>query len=57
MDSQTDSASYFEAHRDRLRSLAYRMLRSLSEADDAVQDTWLRLELVDPSDIDDLRSC
>ena len=33
----------FEAHRPRLRSVAYRMLGSLTEADDAVQDAWLRV--------------
>lgn len=56
MDGQIDSASDFEAHRNRLRSIAYRMLGSLSEADDAVQDTWLRLQRVNPNDIDDLGS-
>jgi RNA polymerase sigma factor (sigma-70 family) len=42
----------FEAHRPRLRALAYRMLGSLSEADDAVQEAWLRLQRVDPEEID-----
>jgi len=36
-------AGEFESHRGRLRSLAYRMLGSLAEADDAVQEAWLRL--------------
>lgn len=36
-------AEEFERHRPRLRAIAYRMLGSLTEADDAVQDTWLRL--------------
>jgi len=36
-------AQEFEAHRGRLRALAYRMLGSLAEADDAVQEAWLRL--------------
>ncbi|MFC3804808.1 RNA polymerase sigma factor SigJ [Terrabacter sp. MAHUQ-38] len=44
----------FEAQRPRLRSVAYRMLGSLSEADDAVQETWLRLGRTDPDDIDNL---
>ena len=34
----------FQAHRAHLRAVAYRMLGSLGEADDAVQETWLRLE-------------
>ena len=33
----------FQAHRAHLRGVAYRMLGSLTEADDAVQETWLRL--------------
>ena len=33
----------FEEHRARLRAVAYRMLGSLSEADDAVQEAWIRL--------------
>src|SRR5919108_3573386 len=35
--------SHFEQHRPRLRAVAYRMLGSLAEADDAVQEAWLRL--------------
>ena len=35
-------AEQFEAHRSHLRAVAYRMLGSLSEADDAVQEAWLR---------------
>ncbi len=38
-----DLASEFEASRGRLRAIAYRMLGSLSDADDAIQETWLRL--------------
>jgi DNA-directed RNA polymerase specialized sigma24 family protein len=37
------AADRFEEHRAHLRAVAYRMLGSLAEADDAVQDTWLRL--------------
>ena len=43
MDGQEWLAERFEQHRTRLRAVAYRMLGSLSEADDAVQDAWLRL--------------
>jgi RNA polymerase sigma factor (sigma-70 family) len=43
MDEQDWLAEQFEAHRARLRTVAYRMLGSASEADDAVQDAWLRL--------------
>jgi DNA-directed RNA polymerase specialized sigma24 family protein len=43
MDEQEWLAERFEEHRARLRAVAYRMLGSLSEADDAVQDAWLRL--------------
>jgi RNA polymerase sigma factor (sigma-70 family) len=39
----TDWAAEFQAHRGHLRAVAYRMLGSLAEADDAVQETWLRL--------------
>ncbi|HTZ64489.1 MAG TPA: sigma-70 family RNA polymerase sigma factor [Solirubrobacteraceae bacterium] len=47
MNSSTNNTDWlaerFEEHRTRLRSVAYRMLGSLTEADDAVQETWLRL--------------
>ena len=43
MDESQWLADRFEEHRPRLRAVAYRMLGSLAEADDAVQDTWLRL--------------
>jgi len=41
----------FEQHRGHLRGVAYRMLGSLSEADDAVQEAWLRLDRADPTDV------
>src|ERR671917_1298102 len=44
MDERDLLASRFEEHRSRLRALAYRMLGSPSEADDAVQEAWLRLD-------------
>jgi RNA polymerase sigma factor (sigma-70 family) len=46
----------FEAHRSHLRSVAYRMLGSLSEADDAVQEAWLRLAHTNTDDIDNTRA-
>jgi RNA polymerase sigma-70 factor (ECF subfamily) len=47
-------AQQFEANRGHLRGVAYRMLGSLSEADDAVQETWLRLSRTDADNIDNL---
>jgi RNA polymerase sigma-70 factor (ECF subfamily) len=47
-------AERFEEQRPRLRAVAYRMLGSLSEADDAVQDAWLRLSRSDAGEIDNL---
>jgi RNA polymerase sigma factor (sigma-70 family) len=47
-------AARFEDHRPRLRAVAYRMLGSTAEAEDAVQDAWLRLNRVDPATIDNL---
>ncbi len=49
-----DLASQFEANRPRLQSVAYRMLGSFTEAEDAVQETWIRLSRSDPESIDNL---
>jgi RNA polymerase sigma-70 factor (ECF subfamily) len=49
-------AADFEAHRAHLRSVAYRMLGSLNEAEDAVQESWLRLSRADTGDVRDLRA-
>jgi len=46
----------FQAHRAHLRAVAYRMLGSLTEADDAVQETWLRLTGTDAGDVRNLRA-
>src|SRR3954452_6535841 len=54
MTEQDRLAARFEEHRPRLRSVAYRMLGSLSDADDAVQDAWLRLSRADRGDIENL---
>jgi RNA polymerase sigma factor (sigma-70 family) len=47
-------ADRFEEHRPHLRAVAYRMLGSVSEADDAVQDAWLRASRADASEVDNL---
>jgi DNA-directed RNA polymerase specialized sigma24 family protein len=47
MDDHDWLADRFEEHRGHLRAVAYRMLGSLSEADDAVQESWLRLSRSD----------
>ena len=54
MDEGDWLATRFERNRTRLRAVAYRMLGSLSEADDAVQDAWLRLSRADSSRVDNL---
>ncbi|MEV6079464.1 MULTISPECIES: sigma-70 family RNA polymerase sigma factor [unclassified Streptomyces] len=54
MDEQDRLAERFEAHRGRLRAVAYRLLGSPSEAEDAVQEAWLRLSRVDPGGIANL---
>ncbi len=54
MDEQEWLAQRFEQHRTHLRAVAYRMLGSLSEADDAVQEAWFRLNRSDAREIDNL---
>ena len=54
MDEREFLAQQFEEHRIRLRAVAYRMLGSLSEADDAVQETWLRLSRIDADEVENL---
>ena len=58
-DPTTDQewlAQRFEQHRPHLRGVAYRMLGSLSEADDAVQESWIRLSRTDTSDVENMRA-
>jgi RNA polymerase sigma factor (sigma-70 family) len=54
VDDQAWQAEQFERHRARLRAVAYRMLGSVSEADDAVQEAWLRLSRANDRDIDNI---
>jgi RNA polymerase sigma factor (sigma-70 family) len=54
MDERDWLAERFEAHRGHLRAVAYRMLGSAGEADDAVQEAWLRLSRTDAGDVDNL---
>lgn len=49
-------AGEFEKHREHLRGVAYRMLGSASDADDAVQDAWLRVSRADTDDVENLRA-
>ena len=51
-----DRARTFDEHRDLLLSVAYRVLGSVTDAEDAVQEAWLRWSSVDPSEIDDPRA-
>src|SRR6266545_2144523 len=54
MDEQAWQTEQFERHRGHLHAVAYRMLGSLSEADDAVQEAWLRLSRSDTDAVDNL---
>ena len=54
MDEHDWLAQRFEENRTHLRAVAYRMLGSLSEADDAVQEAWLRLSRSDTSEVENL---
>ena len=47
-------AAQFDTHRDHLRGVAYRLLGSATEADDAVQEAWLRVSRHDTNDVDNL---
>jgi RNA polymerase sigma-70 factor (ECF subfamily) len=54
MEKEKWLAEQFEAHRDHLQRVAYRMLGSTGEADDAVQEAWLRLSRTEPAGIENL---
>jgi RNA polymerase sigma factor (sigma-70 family) len=54
VDERDYLAEQFEAHRAHLRAVAYRMLGSVTEADDALQESWLRLSRSDPRRIENL---
>ena len=54
MDQQRWLTERFEENRPRLRGVAFRMLGSLSEAEDAVQEVWLRLNRIDGATVDNL---
>ncbi len=54
MPDQERLAAAFDTHRGRLRAVAYRLLGSLSDADDAVQESWLRLSAADAGSVQDL---
>jgi RNA polymerase sigma-70 factor, ECF subfamily len=54
MDEHDWLAERFDANRSHLRAVAYRMLGSQSDADDAVQETWLRLSRADTSDVENM---
>ena len=53
-DDHASMAERFEAHRAHLRGVAYRMLGSLSDADDAVQEAWLGVSRSDTGDVENL---
>ena len=56
MDERDWLAQRFQEHRPRLRAVAYRMLGSTSEADDAVQEAWIRLSRSNAAEIDNLEA-
>jgi len=51
-----DPTEQFETNRDHLRSVAYRMLGSITEADDALQEAWLRFDRADSAEVDNMRA-
>ena len=51
-----DAAGVFDGHRDLLIAVAYRVLGSVTDAEDAVQEAWLRWSTVDHTEVDDPRA-
>jgi RNA polymerase sigma factor (sigma-70 family) len=56
MDERQWLTDRFEHHRSHLRAVAYRMLGSVSEADDALQEAWLRIREQDPASVDNMQA-
>lgn len=56
MDDQERLAERFEANRPHLRAVAFRMLGSLTEAEDAVHEAWIRFSRTDTSHVENLRA-
>jgi DNA-directed RNA polymerase specialized sigma24 family protein len=54
VDDQQWLTERFEQHRSRLRAMAYRMPGSMSDADDALREAWVRLSRSDPDGIDNI---
>src|SRR3954454_24810631 len=54
MDEHSETSERFEEHRSHLQAVAYRMLGSLDEADDAVQEAWLRLDRAGEAGVESL---
>ncbi|MGQ0608691.1 MAG: sigma-70 family RNA polymerase sigma factor [Chloroflexota bacterium] len=55
MSQDEPLTTHFEEHRDHLRGVAYRMLGSLSEADDALQEAWIRVSRADTDEVENMR--
>jgi len=56
MDERDRLTERFESHKPRLRAVAYRMLGSVSEADDALQEAWLRIRDQHPEGIENMQA-
>ena len=56
MDEHERLTERFEQHRSHLRAVAYRMLGSVTEADDALQEAWLRIRRQDPASVENMQA-